>query len=85
MLQPDIFVYFLQDENPEINLQNVVDTDRSDVNSSDGWDEVSTTLNGNNLDSELFKAQRLLYLPLPSTVDNIAACQQSVCVFYMIS
>jgi hypothetical protein len=60
MQQPHIFMYFLQDENPQINSQNVADTDRSDVNSSDGWDEgdaVSTKLNGNIVDSELFKAQ----------------------------
>ncbi|XP_023726024.1 5-hydroxyisourate hydrolase isoform X1 [Cryptotermes secundus] len=28
-----------KDENPDINSQNVADIDRSDVNSSDGWDE----------------------------------------------
>lgn len=80
VLQPDIFMYFLQDENPDINSQNMADTDRSDVNSSDGWDEgdvVSTKLNDSVVDSELFKAQWLLYLPLASTLNNIASCPQS--------
>jgi hypothetical protein len=51
----DVFVYFSQDENPDINSQNTADTDRSDVNSSDGWDEVdavSTTLSESSVDSE---------------------------------
>lgn len=55
VLQPDIFIYFLQDENPDINSQNVADTDRSDVNSSDGWDEgdaVSMKLNDSVVDRQ---------------------------------
>jgi hypothetical protein len=53
------FHVFFQDENPDINSENVADTDRSDVNSSDGWDEgvaVSMKLNDSVVDSELFKA-----------------------------
>jgi hypothetical protein len=50
----DVIMYFSQDENPDINSQNAADTDRSDINSSDGWDEVdavSTKLSDNTVDS----------------------------------
>jgi hypothetical protein len=36
--QPDVFMPFLQNENPDPISQS--NTDESDVNGSDGWEEV---------------------------------------------
>ena len=36
--QPDAFMHFLQNENPDPSSQS--SADKSDVNGSDGWEEV---------------------------------------------